>query len=255
MALVPTFKKNSQPRTDNTSSRRAWSIQGNRFRAIAVTLAALLGVILVSISIIMRSSHAAGVSIPPPAMTGELAVKPKPINPANPSKASKVIDNKSDWSDLTAAQKLTLAPLATGWDKLKLSTRKKWIEISKRFNSMSATEQARVQERMHDWGNLTPEQRREVRENYARTRKLDTEERAKRWAQYQQLPEEEKQKLAAEAATANNRKRVTAQILSPPAKTKPAKPIQLTPQPPRPLPPPVAVPAPQPVLPGEPSTH
>lgn len=255
MALIPTLKKDGPRLTDDTSSRRACPIHGIQLRAIVVTLVGLLALILVTTSIIMRSSHAAGVNVPP-TTTGELAIKSKP---AGPTKTSKISDSKAEWNDLTAAQKLTLAPLATGWDKLKLSTRKKWIEISKRFSSMNAAEQARVQERMHDWGNLTPEQRRVVRENYARTRKLDTEERAKRWAQYQQLPEEEKQKLAAEAATVNNRKRVTAQILSAPAKNKPAKPIQLTPQPPKPPVPPApaaAVPAPPTTLPGDSSsTH
>ena len=203
-------------------------------RTLMLSLLTVAFLISGSVAILMRPSHAADTASASSAAgtnvsstTGELAIKPKA---PNPSKVNKPIESKSNWEDLTAAQKQILAPLASGWNELKLSTRKKWIEISKRFARMSSTEQTRVQERMHDWVNLTPEQRRLVRENYARNRQLDTEQRAKRWAEYQQLPEAEKQKLAAEAAAANNRKRVTSQVLSPPAKPQPTKPIQLAPK-------------------------
>lgn len=242
MALQPT-KKNNDERlmASGPLGRGAETEFGSlkrltKSRTLILSLLTVLVLITGSIAILMRPSHAADTTSASSAAganvssstTGELAIKPKA---PNPSKVNKPIESKSNWEDLTAAQKLTLAPLASGWNELKPSTRKKWIEISKRFSRLSATEQTRVQERMHDWVNLTPEQRRLVRENYARNRQLDTEQRAKRWAEYQQLPEAEKQKLAAEAAAANNRKRVTSQVLSPPAKPQPTKPIQLTPKP------------------------
>jgi hypothetical protein len=229
MALTPTSKKNAGRMTDTARSHRDTSTRRwYKSHNLGWGLLSILALLIASAAILVGNSHAAGVDSVSSA-TGELAVQPKP---ASPAKTSKVDDSKIDWDDLTAAQRQTLAPLASGWDKLKPSAKKKWIEISKRYASMTPTEQARVQERMHDWVNLTPEQRRLVRENYARNRRLDTEQRAKRWLQYQQLPEEEKKKLAAEAAAAaGNRKHVTTQVPATPAKNKPAKQIQLTPQP------------------------
>lgn len=245
MALIPTLKNNDErllatalSDSNGTSKTGFLSLKHlAKSRTFIVTLLAVIVLIISSVSALMRPSHAAdaaGASASTSTVSnsnnaiGELAIKPKPVNP---SKVNKPIDSKANWEDLTAAQKLILAPLASGWNSLKLSTRKKWVEISKRFASLSPTEQSRVQDRMHDWVNLTPEQRRVVRENYAKNRMLDTEQRAKRWAEYQQLPEEEKKKLAAEAAAANNRKRITAQVLSPQVKPKTEKPIQLAPKP------------------------
>lgn len=245
MALIPTIENNEERLAATALSNSKATSIGKllslkhlaKSRTFMLTLLTVLMLIMSSASVLMRPSHAAdalGASASTSTVgnnskaTGELAIKPKP---ANPSKVNKPTDSKAEWEDLTAAQKLILAPLASGWNSLKLSTRKKWVEISKRFASLSPTEQSRVQDRMHDWVNLTPEQRRVVRENYARNRRLDTEQRAKRWAEYQQLPEAEKQKLAAEAAAANNRKRITAQVLSPQTKPKEAKPIQLAPKP------------------------
>jgi hypothetical protein len=64
---------------------------------------------------------------------------------------------------------------------------------------MTPDEQQRVQERMREWVKLTPEQRRIVRENYARAKKLEPAQKTAQWEQYQQLPEEQKLKLAADA--------------------------------------------------------
>jgi hypothetical protein len=88
---------------------------------------------------------------------------------------------------------------------------------------MSATEQARMHERMRDWVKLTPDQRRAARENYARVKKLTLEERALQWQKYQQLSEEKKKQLAAT-------KPAKKPIVNPPLThnrvvTKPAKPV------------------------------
>jgi hypothetical protein len=73
-----------------------------------------------------------------------------------------------------------------------------------------------MQERMGAWANLTPEQRRIARENYARARKLQPDQRNAEWQQYQQLSEEEKKRLADQA---NTRKGV-ASIPSPAAQDR-----------------------------------
>src|SRR5207237_9969278 len=81
------------------------------------------------------------------------AAKPKPnVRPA--------------WAELTAEQQQILAPLKADWDLLDPERRLKWIAIAKRYPRMKAMEQERVQRRMQAWARLTPEQRRQARENY-----------------------------------------------------------------------------------------
>ena len=78
--------------------------------------------------------------------------------------------------------------------------KQKWLQLANRFAAMKPEEQQRVQERMREWAKLTPEQRELARETYnahpqdrRRTKKTAT------WESYQQLPEEQKKKLAASA--------------------------------------------------------
>jgi hypothetical protein len=79
--------------------------------------------------------------------------------------------------------------------------KQKWLEISNRYATMKPDEQQRVHERMRNWAvELTPEQRRVARENFATTKKIDPSKKSAQWEQYQALPEEEKKRLAAEAA-------------------------------------------------------
>lgn len=105
------------------------------------------------------------------------------------------------WVDLSPAQQQTLKPLAAEWDALDAPRRAKWLGIAKRYPSMSATEQKRVQERMAEWVNLTPDQRRAAREQYRKIGKLPPAKRevvSQHWEEYQQLPPEVKKTLAAE---------------------------------------------------------
>ncbi len=82
--------------------------------------------------------------------------------------------------------------------------RKKWLEIAAKYEKMTPAEQERLQARMREWVQLTPEQRRTARDSYARAKKLDSGQKSARWEQYQSLPEEEKQKLADKAKTKKN---------------------------------------------------
>jgi len=113
-----------------------------------------------------------------------------------PSRLSKKTDGKPAWNELTPAQQQALAPLANEWNKMEPARREKWLAISAKYAAMSAPEQARLQERMRDWIKLTPVQRRAVRENYTRAKKLDAEKKSAQWKQYQQLSDEQKKKLA-----------------------------------------------------------
>lgn len=104
------------------------------------------------------------------------------------------------WKELSVTQQQALSPLSTEWDKLDATHKSKWLALIKKFVSMKPDEQIRIQERMRAWVALTPDQRRVARESYARAKKLNTDQKSAQWEQYQQLPEEQKKKLAAEAA-------------------------------------------------------
>jgi hypothetical protein len=78
--------------------------------------------------------------------------------------------------------------------------KQKWLGIVKRYSSMKPDEQVRVQERMREWVKMTPEERRQVRQNFSRAQKLDATQKSTQWESYQQLPEEQKKELAAKGA-------------------------------------------------------
>lgn len=117
-----------------------------------------------------------------------------------------VVVVKPLWVELTPAQQQALTPLAAEWDKLDGLHKKKWLAISNKFATLQPDQQLRLQERMRDWAKLTPEQRRVARESFSRAKKLNPDQKSAEWQQYQQLPEEQKKKLAADAAA---KKRVT----------------------------------------------
>ena len=107
------------------------------------------------------------------------AATPVPVAKAAAPAAPVKNAGKTQWANLSRAQQAALQPLAGEWNKLDAPRKQKWLDIANRFASMKPDEQARVHERMRDWIKLTPEQAQ--------------------WEQYQQLPEEQKKKLAAEA--------------------------------------------------------
>jgi hypothetical protein len=103
------------------------------------------------------------------------------------------------WHDLSPAQQQALSPLAVDWDNLDGQRKKKWIEMIKHYPSLNPDQQARMQERMRDWVTLTPDQRRVARESYARAEKLGPDQKSAKWQEYQQLSDEQKNRLAEEA--------------------------------------------------------
>ena len=148
-----------------------------------------------------------------------------------PAAAPKVF--KPAWSELSVPQKVALAPLAGEWDRLEPLRKQKWLDIANRFAAMKADEQARVHEKMREWVRMTPDERRLVRENYTRAKKLDVPQKSEQWEKYQQLPEEQKQKLAAEAA-AKSKKQLTNLPTPTQASVKTVAPIVKNGQPPCP---------------------
>ncbi len=126
------------------------------------------------------------------------------------------------WKELSRAQQIALEPLQGEWDNMEGVRKQKWLEIANRYSSMKPDGQARVQERMREWIKLTPEERRLARENYTMSKKLDKNQKSAQWEQYQQLPEEEKRKLAADAAAKKNVTKAPAPVKPVPVTTPPA---------------------------------
>jgi hypothetical protein len=142
-------------------------------------------------------------------------------------------DKGPQWASLTADQQQVLAPLATDWDKhLTREQKVKWIGIAKRYPTMKAEEQKRVQTRMQKWAKLTPEQRWQARERYRSIGKIapDRREELRRyWAEYQSLSPEEKRMYDVPPSyvkPAERRQRAPAKASKPvPAHLLPAAPL------------------------------
>ena len=101
---------------------------------------------------------------------------------------------------LTPAQQLALQPLAKSWASLSNGQKRKWLEISLNYPSLSADDKAKMHSRMSEWVALSPRARAEARLNFASTqelsKQLSTQEKQAKWQAYQSLSSEEKRKLA-----------------------------------------------------------
>ena len=108
------------------------------------------------------------------------------------------------WSELTPRQQEALAPLTSNWSTISEAQKRKWLEISKNYDSLPPDGQAKLNSRMNEWVALSPQQRAQARLNFGKTkelsRQLTPEEKNAQWQAYQALSPEEKQKLAAKAS-------------------------------------------------------
>jgi hypothetical protein len=129
--------------------------------------------------------------------------------------------NSLRWNDLSPARQEALSPLKSDWKGMEEDRQKKWLVIADKFATMNPEQRARAQSRMREWVALKPEQRRLARESYLQTKKLDPAQKNAKWERYQQLPEDEKQRLAAAGA---KKKRLAALPALPPAQTPVTKP-------------------------------
>ncbi|HEX8610841.1 MAG TPA: DUF3106 domain-containing protein [Telluria sp.] len=150
------------------------------------------------------------------------ASKAAPAMAAKPASAAAAapVAGKPMWKDLSPPQQVALDPLKGEWDRMESVRKQKWLDIANRYSSMKPDEQLRMQERMRAWTRLTPEERRVARENYTLSKKIDKSQKSAEWEKYQQLPEEEKKKLALDAAAV--KKQVT--NLPPATQLKPLAP-------------------------------
>ncbi|MGG7604283.1 DUF3106 domain-containing protein [Massilia sp. BKSP1R2A-1] len=154
--------------------------------AVVATAAAVLIAGAATWAVYNRSA-----STPPSAAS----VNPADATAVGAKPVAKTLD-KPLWRELSRKQQAALAPLKPEWDQLEGMRKRRWLELSARFASMSPAEQERVHDRMREWMRLTPEQRNLARENFNKTRRLDPGRKAATWESYKQLSEEEKRKLA-----------------------------------------------------------
>lgn len=103
------------------------------------------------------------------------------------------------WSSLTPNQQRALRPLEAEWGRIDDSRRSKWLEIANRFHTMPPAEQTRIQNRMTEWAKMTPRERGEARMNFREAQQVPAQERKAKWEQYNALPPEQRQQLAAKA--------------------------------------------------------
>jgi len=110
-----------------------------------------------------------------------------------------VSTTKPLWSELTAEQQQALKPLNPHWNTLNVGQKRKWLALSRNFESMSADDQSTLHSRMIEWAALSNQQRAQARLNFAEVKRIPADERKVKWEQYQALSEEEKRKLAERA--------------------------------------------------------
>lgn len=141
-----------------------------------------------------------------------LAQVAKPAAPASAAAAKMPVaavakpgSSRPSWAELTPMQQTTLQPLASSWSTLSEAQKRKWLEISKNYPTLSPEGQATMHGRMNEWVALSPAQRAEARLNFAKTKELSKqltpEEKKAKWQTYQALSAEEKQKLAAKSTS------------------------------------------------------
>ena len=126
---------------------------------------------------------------------------------ASAEPTAKTVAPGSAWRELTPFQQQALAPLASNWDTISEPQKRKWLEISKSYQSMTPEGRATLNSRMKEWVELSPHQRAQARLNFGKTkelsRQLTPEEKRAQWQAYQALSPEEKQKLVAKSPKAS----------------------------------------------------
>ncbi|MBV9361299.1 MAG: DUF3106 domain-containing protein [Betaproteobacteria bacterium] len=161
----------------------------------------MLRVLLATLSLVIGFGTAAQpVAEAPKDTPKEAGKKPAAAKPAAKAKATKP-GVRPAWAELTTEQQQVLAPLKADWDSLVPDRRLKWVAIAKRYPRMKQVEQERVQRRMQMWAALSPDQRRQARENYKHLAKAqrpapNNKDLRQAWAEYQALSPYERQSLA-----------------------------------------------------------
>lgn len=216
-ALSPRWLEHSAPvaaRVDGTAAATASDSApaSNAAAVAAADPAAASDLVTAPASVSASASASASVSAsascgPTHTCASAAAIPPSAASPARgraarraPAVTASAADHAADWAELSAAQRLVLAPFAREWDSFGRDRRRKWIGIADAYPRMSAPAQERLRERLVNWARMAPEQRRIARENFQVSQRLSPAERENAWRAYQALPEAQKRKLAARAA-------------------------------------------------------
>ena len=125
----------------------------------------------------------------------QVPVPPPPFTTPSPRAEAGV-----RWQALTPVQRQALGPLEREWSGIDAQRKQKWLTIAGRYPSLPPEERARITERMTEWARLTPTERGEVRLRYQEAQQVPAPARSARWQEYQNLPADAKQQLAARAA-------------------------------------------------------
>ncbi|MDM0041469.1 DUF3106 domain-containing protein [Variovorax sp. J22R193] len=123
-----------------------------------------------------------------------------PSTPASAPPTAKVTVSKPLWATLTAEQQAALKPLAPHWNSISEPHKRKWLALSRNYDSMKPEDQVTLHSRMTEWAGLSAQERALARLNFAEVKRLPVDERKAKWEAYQALSEEERRKLAASAS-------------------------------------------------------
>lgn len=99
------------------------------------------------------------------------------------------------WLALTKRQKQALAPLSEKWGELTPQQKQKWLTLARGFFQLTDPEQMVLHGRMREWAALSPRQRALARFNFNSTMSMSIEDKRAQWEAYQQLSDDEKNKL------------------------------------------------------------
>lgn len=137
----------------------------------------------------------------------------KVVAQGNPSHASQASEQTSArnlaaltqplWIDLTPTQQQALAPFARKWNTFSTAEKRSWIKASERFASLSGEQRARLQSRMKEWAELSPEQRNRARANFNLAANAPKDRRVAEYNQYKEMTPEQRQVLQTAGRTSN----------------------------------------------------
>ncbi len=105
------------------------------------------------------------------------------------------------FTQLPAAEQSILKPLASEWDAMSATRKKKWREMATRYPSLSAEEQQRLSARMAGWSRMTPADRRVARDQFRAVQSPQAaspaarEDLKRKWQAYRDLPAEKRAEL------------------------------------------------------------
>jgi Protein of unknown function (DUF3106) len=107
------------------------------------------------------------------------------------------------WVDLSPAQQQALEPFAQKWNTFPTTEKKAWMKVVERIGAMTADQRQKLNTRMRQWAELTPEQRVRARANFNLASKAPAEQRNAEFAQYRSMTPEQRKILRAAGSTSN----------------------------------------------------